>query len=192
MELLDEVFIKEQSDTKSDRVFIVKNLPKKFIYRQVPKMVCRVDRDGYSDGVMIPDPKGEMVEGFIEGVELSQCGDGAIVFPTKHAHVREALKVIDAYIAGTLPRDVIIPSRVPYALDPTHMMSQPKPKSLIPVIELPIPKAATAPVSPEANPSPVSPAPLKKKRQLTEQQKTAAKERLARAREIKKQLLEKE
>lgn len=189
VELLKEVFIKEQHESGIDQVIVVKNLPKHLLYHKVPKMVQRYDRDGYTDGTIIPDPSGEKVDGLLDGLEVSQSGDGSIVFPMNREVVRKALKAIDAYIAGTLPRDVVIPTRVPYPLDPTDSRSMPRSMSLIPVIELPDSKAESSEVSPEAKVSPSEPAPIKKKRNLTEQQRTAAKERLARAREIRKQQL---
>lgn len=188
MELLNEVFIKEQNESGIDQVFVVKNLPKHLLYHKVPKMVQRYDRDGYTDGTLTVDPSGEKVDALLEGLEHSQSGDGSIVVSMNREVGRIALKAIDAYIAGTLPRDIVIPKRVPYPLDSTDSRSGPKPLSMIPVIELPIPKAASSEVSPEVKASPSEPAPIKK-RQLTEQQRTAAKERLARAREIRKQQL---
>lgn len=187
-ELIPEVFIKEQHESGIDRVFFVKNLPKHLIYRKVAKMVQRYDRDGYTDGTLMPDPSGEKVDGLLEGLEHSQTDDGSVVFSQSESG-KNALKAIDAYINGTLPRDVIVPGRVDYPLDPSNSRSMPKSRSLIPVIELPVSKAASSQVSPETNVSPVEPAPTKKKRQLTEQQRNAARERLARAREIKKQQL---
>lgn len=188
VELLEEVFIKEQHESGIDRVFIVKNLPKHLIYRKVPKMVQRYDRDGYTDGTLTVDPSGETIDGLKEGLEASQSGDGSILFLMGRAPGKAAMEAVDAYITGTLPRDVVVPKRVNYPMDPTDSRSMPKPKSLIPVVELPKSKAELPPVSPEAQASPVEPAPIKK-RQLTEQQREAARERLARAREVRKQQL---
>jgi hypothetical protein len=185
-ELLPEVMIKEVSNTGVDKVVIVRNLPKKFIYQKVVKMVQKFDRDGYSDGMLVPDPKGEMEDGLYDHLEHSQNGDGSIHFMMHFETARKALEAIDQYISGTLPRDVIIPKRVPYALDPSDMRSAPKPRHMIPVIELPVSKAEAPQVSPEAQASLESSAPIKKYK-LTPAQREAAKERLARAREIRKQ-----
>lgn len=184
MELLPEVFIKEQHDSGIDQVIIVRNLPKHLIYRKVHKMVQRYDRDGYTDGTLVPDLKGEMVDDLLEGLEHSQTDDGAIVF-THQETAKMALRAIDAYINGTLPRDVVVPKRVAYPVDPTNSRSMPKPKSMVPVIELPVSKAEAPQVSPEAQASPASSAPIKVRKQLTEQQKIAARERMARAREVR-------
>lgn len=186
MELLPEVFIKEQHESGIDQVMVVRNLPKHLIYRRVPKMVQRYDRDGYTDGTIIPDPKGETVEALLEGLEFSQTDDGSIVF-THQETAKVALRAIDAYVNGTLPRDIVVPKRVAYPLDPSNSRSMPKPKSMIPVVELPASKAEAPQVSLEGKTSPVSSAPIKKRKELTEQQKEAARERMARAREVRKQ-----
>jgi len=191
VELLSEVFIKEQHDAGIDLVMIVKNLPKHFIYRKGLKMVQRVDRDGYTDGTLVPDPSGEKVDELLDGLEKSQTDDGSIVF-TQRESAKQALEAIDQFIQGTLPRDILVPKRVPYPLDSTDTRSQPRSKSLIPVVELPGFKAEVPQVSPEAQASPEVSAPLKTRKPLTEQQRIAAKERLARAREIRKQQLETE
>lgn len=186
MELLQEVFIKEQHESGIDQVFVVKNLPKHLIYGKVAKMVQRYDRDGYTDGTLIVDPSGEKVDGLLEGLEFSQTGDGSILFNMGRETGRKAMQAVDAYIAGTLPRDIVVPKRVAYPMDPSDSRSMPKPMSLIPVVELPASKAVPQ-VSPEAQASPEA-APIKK-RQLTEQQRDAARERMARAREVRKQQL---
>lgn len=181
-ELLNEVLIKEITDAGIDKVFYVQNLPKRLIYMKIPKMVTRYDRDGYTDGTQVVDPMGGFVDGLLDGLEHSQCGDQAIHFIMGRETARNALKAVDAYIAGTLPRDVVLPKRVPYPIDPTDSRSAPKFRSEIPSVELPVFKAALVQVSPETQVSPAKPA-----RSLTAEQKKAASERLARAREIKKQ-----
>lgn len=185
-ELLKEVFIKEVNDTGIDMVFYVTNLPKRFIYTKVPKMVQRYDRDGYTDGTLIPSPTGEKVDGLLDGLEYSLNGDGAIIFNKGRESSREALKAIDAYIAGTLPRDAVIPTRVDYPQDRTDPRSAPKFRGQIPTVELPAPqfKREEPQVSLAA-----SAVPAKASRHFTEEQKQAARERLALAREKKKQML---
>lgn len=178
-ETLKEVFIKELHESGVDRVFYVCNLPKRLIYRSVPKMVVRYDRDGYTDGTTVVDPDGQMVDGLLDGLEHSQNGDGAIVFPMQMENAKLALKAIDAYIQGTLPRDIVVPSRVPYPIDPTNSRSMPKSRNQIPTIELPI-REATSQVSPATNVAPEKPS-----RSMTEEQREAARQRMARARAIK-------
>lgn len=179
-ELLQEVFIKELHESGVDRVYYVQNLPKRFIYHKVPKMVVRYDRDGYTDGTMAVDPEGGKEDGLLDGLELSQNGDNSIVFPMMRETARAALKAIDAYISGTLPRDVVIPTRVDYPLDRTDSRSAPKSRNLIPTVILPVSREVLAEVSPEAKTSPSKPS-----RTLTNEQKEAARERMARARAVK-------
>ena len=101
-ELIPEVFIKEVANTGVDKVIIIKNLPKRLIYQKVVKMVQRVDRDGYADGTLVPDPSGEMVDGLYDHLEHSQSGDGSILFMMHFETARKALEAIDQYISGTL------------------------------------------------------------------------------------------
>lgn len=181
-EVIKEVFIKEIHESGIDMVYYVQNLPKRLIYQKVPKMVQRYDRDGYTDGTIVPDGSGEKVDGLLDGLEYSQNGDGAINFPMVRETARQALRAIDAFIAGTLPRDIVLPKRVPYPNDPTDKRSMPKNRSLIPTVELPVSRVELAKVSLEASASP-----SKSTRTMTAEQKEAARERLARARAIKKQ-----
>jgi hypothetical protein len=180
MEELQEVFIKELHESGIDQVFYVQNLPKKFIYHKVPKMVVRYDRDGYTDGTTVVDPSGEKEDGLLEGLEHSQNGDSSIVFPMSKESARNALLAIDQYISGTLPRDVVIPKRTSYPMDSTNSRSMPKTRNLIPTVILPVSREPLVEVSPEANPSP-----SKRSRILTQEQKEAARERMARARAVK-------
>lgn len=185
-EMIKEVLLKELHESGIDQVFFVQNLPKRLIYRKVPKMVQRYDRDGYSDGTMVVDREGGMVEALLDGLEFSQNGDDSILFPMGRESAKNALKAIDAYIAGTLPRDVVIPKRVAYPQDPTDSRSAPKSRIAIPVVELPVLRVTPSQVSPEVKPSP-----KRTTRTFTEAQKQAARERLIQAREKKKQLANK-
>lgn len=185
-EVIKEVFIKELHESGIDQVYYVQNLPKKFIYHKVPKMVQRIDRDGYSDGTLIVDKSGETIDALLDGLEYSLNGDGAILFPMGKETARNALKAIDAHIAGTLPRDIVLPKRVAYPVDPTDSRSTPRSRASIPTVELPTSRVAATQVSPEALVSPERPT-----RVFTEAQKQAARERLAQAREKKKQLANK-
>ncbi len=179
-ELLKEVLIKELHESGIDMVFYVQNLPKKFIYHKVPKMVQKYDRDGYTDGTLVVDPDGELVDGLLDGLEVSLNGDDSIVFPMGRETAKNAMFAIDAFIAGTLPRDVVLPRRVAYPLDPTNALSTPKTRSLIPTVVLPALRAETNQVSPEVKASLDKPA-----RTLTAEQKEAARARMARARAVK-------
>lgn len=191
-EMLDEVFLKESNEMGQDRVVILKNVPRRLFYRLVPKMIQKYDRDGYTDGTLTPDPSGEKVYALLEGMRHSKTGDGAIVVDRRFEDGKFALQAIDAYIAGTLPRDIVIPQRVPYAIDPTNTRSMPRPRTLIPVIELPKPiKTVSSEVSPAGNAAPQTPVAIKvrkPRKPMTEEQKQASRERLAKAREKIQQL----
>lgn len=180
---LDEVFIKEVNDLGTDKVIIVRNLPKKLIYQEVRKMVQRVDRDGYSDGTLVPAPNGAMVEVLLEGLELSRNGDGSIVFNTKREPGRIALAAVDKYIQGTLPRDVLVPERVAYPMQEGDLRAMPKPKHMIPAIDLPKPidRVVAEEISPAGNAA--SPKPT---RVLSPEQKARRVQILADARAAKK------
>lgn len=178
---IDEVFIKEVTDAGIDMVSIVRNLPKKLIYDEVPATVTRYDRDGYTDGTQMVDPSGKKKEALKEGLEYSQTDDGSILFRVSYEPGKIALATIDQYIAGTLPRDVMIPSRVPYPMQKGDTRSMPKPKNLIPAIDLPKPDIRTEEtVSPVANAASVKPV-----RTLSPEQKVKRAEILKKAREAK-------
>jgi hypothetical protein len=181
---IDEVMIKEMTNRGIDMVFIVRNLPKRLIYQEVPKMVQRIDRDGYSDGTLVVDPKGERVEALLDGLEVSRNGDGSIVFNSKRDVCRMAIEAIDQFIAGTLPRDVVVPKRVPYPSQPGDGRSGTIPKHMIPAIDLPKPieRVVAEEISPAGNAA--SPKPS---RVLTPEQKAARVEILRKAREAKAQ-----
>jgi len=135
---IEEVFIKEVADTGIDMVMIVRNLPKKLIYREVPVEVTQYDRDGFTDGTQMHDPSGKVKEDLLEGLEHSQTYDKSILFRVSLEPGKLALEAIDRYISGTLPRDVVVPGRVPYPMVPGDPRSMPKPKELIPAIDLPV------------------------------------------------------
>jgi hypothetical protein len=185
MEYLDEVLIKEVTEAGIDRVFFVQNLPKHFIYRKVQPLITRYDRDGYTDGTQIPDLKAEPIDGLLDGLEMSPNRDGAVCFYINREASRLALQAIDAYISGTLPRDIKAPVRVPYPIDPTDFRSPARMREDIPLIELPMDDddqvSRTAPqVSPGAK------APLAKPvRVLSEAEKQRRRDALAKARAVK-------
>lgn len=185
MELLDEVLIKEVAEDGIDKVYILKNLPKRFIYTKVPKMVQRVDRDGYKDGTIVPDPSGEMVDGLVDGLEHSQTRDRSILFLMGTEPGRNAMAAVDAYVAGTLPRDIVLPKRVPYPIDPTDMKSQPRMREDIPVVELPIPEEKISRELPQVSPE-AEASPAKQPRVLSEAEKERRRESLAKARAVAK------
>lgn len=138
METIKEVLIKECGNMFHDKVFIVENLPKKFIYQKTIKMVPRIDRDGYKDGTLTPDPKGEQEDTLLPGIEMSQTGDGALMFWNGTLESQERLKDIDKFIERSMPRDSRIPARIQYAQRVGDAASGPIPYSQIPRVTIPV------------------------------------------------------
>lgn len=183
---IDEVLIKVISNLHPDMVMIVRNLPAKLLYQKVPKMVIKRDRDGYVLDAFVPSPDGETEDALKEGLEVSRNGDGAIVFNTRRQAAAQTLAELDAYIQGTLPRDVMVPKRVEYSAQKGNMMAAPIPRFQIPAIDLPKPEAKPElnRVVEEASP-PVKAEPLKRTRVMSEEQKAKRREILAKARAAK-------
>ena len=190
MELLKNVLIKEVGSL--DKVFYVDNLPKNLMYRRVKKMIIDpydaqqrvVPEYDLVDGRKIPT--NAMVEELLPGIEVSPTGDGAFVFFLMMNEAKERLADIKRYIKGAMPVAERIPEPVPYAIQPGVMSSGTIPLHNIPRVVLPepvSPPVAKAPVQVEAHAAAL---PAKKERKpMSEANKIAARERLARAREIK-------
>jgi len=192
MEFLTNVLIKEV-DGAVDKVVYVDNLPKDFLYRRVKKMMI----DPYDPQQRIV-PEYEMVDGrkvptnamteeLLPGVEISPTGDEAYVFFTAYNEAKQRLGDIDRYIKANVPVTERIQERIPYAMQRGVMTSGPIPLRNIPRVVLP------APVSPPASAvhegiahTAALPAQKKIRRPMTEAQKVAARERLAKAREIRR------
>lgn len=137
-ETLEEVFVKEVSEDGIDRVSFVLNVPRHFIYQQTPKMIMKRDKEGYAEGHMVPIHPQELEWTLKEGLEHSLNGDGSILFQVKRNEAREALAALDDYVDRSIERGIVIPDRVPYPMDPKDPRSMPKPKDLIPKIEIPL------------------------------------------------------
>jgi hypothetical protein len=180
---IDEVMIKVISNLQPDKVIIVRNLPAKFLYEKQPKMVSKRDRDGYVIDALVPSPDGATEKCLKEGLELSRNGDGSIVFNVSRQTAKSILAEIDAYIQGTLPRDIVVPQRVEYSSQRGNMLASPIARFQIPAIDLPKPE-----VKPELNRAveeaspPAKAEPLKRTRVLTPEQKAKRCEILAKAR----------
>lgn len=198
MEVLKNVLIKEVDGSKQgDKVFIVDNVPKELLYHKVIKLM--VDYTN-AQQPLVPEfemddrgrkkPTGAMVDELLPGIELSQTGDGGYVFHTALNEAYARLQTIDRYIHAKMPVAERIPTRIPYSTQPGVLTAGPRPLSDLPRVVLPEPvsppvKAVQVAVAP----TPVlnDAAPSKKGRKpMTEDQKTAARERMARARAAKK------
>ena len=137
-EILKEVLIKECGEGLHDKVFIVENLPREFIYEKTVKMVPRFDREGFSDGIMTADPKREMAWTLLPHLEKSQTGDDGICFYRSDREASERLMAIDRYIDRSLPRDARIPARINYGQQIGNPSSGTIQYSQIPRVNVPL------------------------------------------------------
>ena len=137
-EVLDEVFVKEVRENGVDYVSFVKNVPRTFIYQQTPKMIMKRDKEGYAEGHMVPAIPQQLEWTLKEGLEHSLNGDSSIVFQVKYEPGKRALQELDDYIDRMIDRDQVVPDRLPYPLDPKDPRSNPRPKDMIPHIDLPL------------------------------------------------------
>jgi len=194
MELLKNILIKEVSGHKNgDKVVYLDNIPKSLLYRRAKKMIVDpydtnqrvVPEYEMQDGRKVPT--NAMVDELLPGIELSQSGDGSLIFFTIYNEAKERLADLDRYIKNNVPVADRVQERVWYAIQPGIMSSGPIPLSNIPRVVLPelvSPPVAKAAVQVEAHTAAL---PAKKERKpMSEANKLAAKERLARAREIKR------
>jgi len=194
MELLKNVLIKEVDGRKDgDKVFIVDNLPKSLLYRKALKqmvdytnpnqpLVAAFEIDERGRKI----PTGEMVDELLPGIELSQTGDGGYCFFTQYNEARMRLEDIDRHIQASMPMTDRIARRVSYAIQPGVMTSSTKPLHELPRVTLP---ELVSPPSKDVQADAVSTGVLTQptvKHAMTEEQKAAARARMARAREIKK------
>ncbi len=214
MEYLKNVLIKEANGP--DMVMIIDNLPKDLIYRQARKLVPvpryaldyspfdpkLVEAYTLRDETMPDEPRnrrvtGEMVDELLPGIEHSQSGDGGYVFFVEYNEAKERLAAIDRYLREKMGPTAHIPARVHYSSQPGSFIAPPKPLNLIPRVELP---EVVAPVSPPTVEVKASAAVQdgnqggshgtinkKTRKPMSEDQKEAARIRLAAAREKKKQ-----
>ncbi len=196
MEFLKNVLIKEVDGGKNgDKVVYVDNLPKSFLYRKALKLM--VDYRNPQQN-MVPEfvqnsqghyvPTGAQVDELLPGIEFSQTGDEAFVFFVNNNESRMRLEDIDRYIQGNMPVTERIQQRVWYSVQPGVMTAYPRPLNQIPRVVLPEPVSPPVRTVQEAAPSPViqsAPAAKKTRRPMTEEQKAAARQRMAVARASK-------
>lgn len=192
MDLLKNVLIKEVNGA-SDKVAYVDNLPKDLLYARTKKMVIDpydpqqriVPEYSMVDGRKVPT--NAMVDELHAGIEKSPTGDEAFCFFTVYNEAKERLAAIDRYIRNNVPVAERVQQRVPYALQPGVMTSGTIPLHNIPRVVLPelvSPPVAKATVQVEAHTAVLT---VKKERKpMSEADKEAARERLARAREVKR------
>lgn len=188
-EILKEVLVKEWGNMFHDKVFIVENLPKKFLYEKTVKMVPRTNKEGWTDGTMVPAPGGELVETLYNGIERSPTGDGGFMFWNNHAESLARLKDIDRYIEHSLPRDSRLVARVPYAQMVGEKNSPPMGYHMIPRVTLPLkeePKEDFRPSPASVVSAPSQTSPQKPDGRIwNEERKEAYRQRMAKARAAK-------
>lgn len=210
-ENLREVLIKKVGNKLHDKVLIVENLPRKFLFEQTRKMVQRIDRDGYPDGTLVVAPSGELVWTLRPGIEKSQTGDGGFVFDTMDREAMERLADIMRYIEMSFSRDKVIPAFVDNAQQIGDARTGPIAYFQMPRISLPPPAPAPVPLlapstetvgstastvtinlaaqvsAPPDNRTPQGPAAsLPKKKGMTEEQRLAASARMKKMHEDRK------
>jgi hypothetical protein len=195
MEVLKNVLIKEVDGSKiGDKVFYVDNLPKSLLFAKATKLM--VDYTNPQQN-LVPefelDEKGRkiptraLVDELLPGIEFSQTGDEAYVFFIQNNEGKMRLQEIDRYIQSVMPVAERIPVRIPYSSQPGLMTAAPRPLSQLPRVALPEPVSPPSKDVQVAASSPVLEVPKARKvrKPLTEQQKAAARERLAQARAVK-------
>ncbi len=196
MEVLKNILIKEVTGSnKGDLVVYIDNLPKNLLYRQTKKMFIdpfdpkqnivpefRITEDGRRG-----PPTNAMVDELLPGIETSPTGDKAFVFFINYNEAKARLADIDRYVRNNVPVAERVQERVFYALQPGVMTSGTIPLQNIPRVVLPEPVSppeAKASVQVEAHTAVLA---AKERKPMTEAQKDAARERMARAREIRRQ-----
>jgi hypothetical protein len=138
---MKEVLVKVITGSGCDRVLVIENLPKRFIFEKVQKMAPLFVQN--SAGMKIATEAsipvfGEYEEALKEGITLSQTGDGGYVFNLNENKSVELFKELDNYVKRNLPRDHERVEAVPYATDPSSALSGPIPYSAIPRAKLPV------------------------------------------------------
>ncbi len=194
MELLKNILIKEVNGSKNgDLVVYIDNIPKNLLYRSSRKLVIDQD-DPKGRQNLVPDYEivnnrrvllNTMVDELLPGIERSQTGDESYVFFIHYNEAKARLGDIDRYCRSNVPVAERLQERVPYSIQPGVTSAGTIPLQNIPRVVLPglvSPPEAKASVQVEAHTAAL---PAKKQRKpLTEAQRNAARERLARGRAI--------
>lgn len=198
MEVLKNVLIKEvDGSSVGDKVIFVDNLPKSLIYRKALKTMVDYTNPQQNQ---VPEfemdekgrkiPTGATVDELLPGIEPSQTGDESFVFFVQNNEARMRLQDIDRHIQANVPVAERVQPRIPYSSQPGVMTAAPRALSQIPRVVLPEPVSPPVKTVQVAAPSQTipQPAPVQKKvrRPLTEEQKAAARQRMAVARASKK------
>lgn len=196
MQYLKNILIKEVDGTKTgDKVYYVDNLPITLLMKLEPKRIIDYtdpQQRIVNDFVMTDEGRkkftGEKEWVLLPGIEKSQSGDEGYCFHTAYNEAKMRLLDIDNYIRATMPVLDRIPARIPYAMQPGLMSSAARPLHTLPRVVLPEPVSPPAQAVQAVTPSAVLPQTKirKPKKPMTEEQKKAAAERMAKARAAKK------
>jgi hypothetical protein len=192
MELLKDVLIKEvNGKSTGDLVVYIDNLPKNLLYQRVKKMIV----DPYDPQQrVVPEytlsesgkkiPTNVFCDELLPGIEKSATGDNAYVFFMAYNEAAQRLKDIDRYVKMNVPVAERVQERVFYSLQPGVMTSGTIPLANIPRITLP---ALVSPPAQAVQERGVVTGSLEKpkRKPMTDEQKQAARERMARAREVR-------
>lgn len=140
---IDRAVIREVSQSaQQDKAFVVFNVPKHMLIREVP--VMESDEKGFWRPVNPPKFK----EAPVEGVEWSQDGKKHFIFYTMYNEAKDRLAALDRYINSTFPRDVVLPTRSSVGEDDSRR-ARPKAESELPQVQLPRDPSKDAPTEAE-------------------------------------------
>ncbi len=165
--------------------FIVENIPWHLLYHKTKKLQ---PLDEYSER-LVPcfnvdehgkrHPTGELIDELNSGIEMDGAGSGAFIFTLDTDDSVQALKRVDEYLKNHISDPMLRPDRIPYAQQPGERNSAPKAYSQIIRVQLPSP--VSPPVVPTTEQAAVVPV-AKVRKPMTEEQKVAARARMAAAR----------
>ncbi len=198
MEVLSNILLKEVDGSRmGDKVVFVDNLPKNLLFQRVKKQVID-QHDPIRQQRMVPAYEmvngnriltNEFVDELLPGIEKSPTGDDAFVFFTAFNEAKERLKAIDHYLRASVPVAERLQERIHYALQPGVMTSGTKRLEDIPRIVLPAPVSPpvkTVQEGPHAAALPQEAPKKKTRRPMSDKEKEAARQRMARAREVRR------
>ena len=167
------------------KAFVVENLPKNLIYYKTKKLMPIED---FSER-LVPcftidehgrkNPTGEMVDALNPGITQDGAGSGGFIFDLFSDDSITALRKIDEHIHNTIKDVELRPARQPYAAVWMDKNSYPKPYSQI--IRVRLPEPVSPPVVPTTEQAVAVPV-AKVRKPMTEEQKQAARARMAAAR----------
>lgn len=184
-EVIKEALVIESNGLRTT-CFIVENLPWELMYHKTKKLQ---PMDEYSER-LVPcftvdefgkrHPTGELVDELNSGIEMDGAGSGAFIFGLDTDDSVQALKRVDEYLKNHISDPLLRPDRIPYASQPGERNSSPKAYSQIIRVRLPAP--VSPPVVPTTEQAAVAVPVAKVRKPMTEEQKEAARARMAAAR----------